>query len=204
VCIFSTLIPLSNENSLSRMSDILNFLMVELKSLKFAAFVLVYILVPTNDLAAQTDQNVNSSIRATVSINATATVVESIEIATLSNISLGSVSVGDIDIFVNPQSDDGAGKLLITGRPDAMIRVNYIPQRELTRSGGTETLLFVYNLSGNSDDSQGNSNLIDASRTDFRLGSNGRFYIWIGGRVDVQNAVFGQYEGEFAIEIEYI
>lgn len=154
-------------------------------------------------LVAQTNGN-NNGITASVSINATATVVESIEIATLSNINLGSVTVGALDIFVNPQSDDGAGKLVVTGRPNSMIRVTYIPQRELTRTGGPETLLFAYSLSGNSDDNQVNSELIDPSRTDFRLGADGRFFIWIGGRVDIQNAVFGQYEGEFAIEIDYI
>ncbi len=146
----------------------------------------------------------SNGISASVSINATATVVESIEIATLSNINLGSVTVGALDIFVNPQNDEGAGKLLITGRPEAMIRVTYIPQRELTRAGGAETLLFQYSLSGNEDDNQPNSQLIDPSRTDFMIGTDGRFFIWIGGRVDIQNAVFGQYEGEFAIEIDYI
>lgn len=162
----------------------------------------LFALLPLS-LLAQNNGNANT-ISASVSINATATVVESIEIATLSNINLGSVTVGALDIFVNPQNDDGAGKLLVTGRPNSMIRVTYIPQRELTRAGGSETLLFAYSLSGNSDDNQVNSELIDPSRTDFMLGADGRFFIWIGGRVDIQNAVFGQYEGEFAIEIDYI
>ena len=159
-------------------------------------------LVPYS-LVAQSNEN-NNGISASVSINATATVVESIEITTISNISLGSVTIGALNIFVNPQSDDGAGKLQITGRPNSMIRVTYIPQRELTRTGGPETLMFDYSLSGNTDDNQVNSQLIDPSRTDFMLGPDGRFFIWIGGQVDIQNAVFGQYEGEFAIEIDYI
>jgi hypothetical protein len=163
----------------------------------------ILILLPLTAFSQENGGGSNS-ISASVSITATATVVESIEIATLSNINLGSVTVGALDIFVNPQNDDGAGKLLVSGRPEAMIRVIYIPQRELTRTGGAETLLFNYSLSGNINDNQVNSELIDPSRTDFRLGSDGRFFIWIGGRVDIQNAVFGQYEGEFAIEIEYI
>lgn len=163
---------------------------------------LVLVILPIGGLAQNNPGN--NGISASVSINATATVVESIELATLSNINLGSVTVGALDIFVNPQNDAGAGKLLVTGRPEAMIRITYIPQRELTRAGGSETLLFQYSLSGNQDDNQPNSELIDPSRTDFRLGADGRFFIWIGGRVDIQNAVFGQYEGEFAIEIDYI
>lgn len=168
------------------------------------AALLLCLLIPASLLSAQSTGNGGNSISANVSINATARVVESIEIATINDIRLGSVNVGAISITVNPQGDDGAGKLLITGRPDAMIRVSYIPQRELTLAGGVGTLLFLYNLSGNIVDNQGTSELIDASRTDFRLGPNGEFFIWIGGSVDVQNAQFGQYEGEFAIEVEYI
>ena len=141
---------------------------------------------------------------AAVSINATATVMESIEISTVQNISLGSVTPGVIELFVNPQNNEGAGKLLITGRPNSMIRVNYLAQRELVRTGGAETLLFQYVVSGNSEDNQFNSELIDVSRTDVRMGADGRFFIWIGGRVNLSEVVFGNYEGEFGIEIEYI
>src|SRR5690606_16150674 len=134
----------------------------------------------------------------------TATVVDAIEMSTLNNINLGSATIGMAEIFVNPQSDDNSGKLLITGRPNAAIRITYVEQRELTRVGGPESLTFRYFLSGNADDNQFTSELLDVSRTNMSLGSDGRFYIWIGGLVNIQNAVFGQYEGEFSVEIEYI
>ena len=155
------------------------------------------------DMYAQTSGTSNG-FSASVSINATATVLESIEISTINNISLGSVTPGVVVLFVNPQNNDGAGKLLITGRPNSMIRVNYLAQRELVRTGGSETLLFEYVVSGNAEDNQFTSDLIDVSRTDVRMGTDGRFFIWIGGRVNLSEVVFGNYEGEFAIEIEYI
>jgi hypothetical protein len=166
-------------------------------------FVSLFVLNATTGIA-QTTGGTNGSISGSVSINATARVVESIEIESLNDINLGSVSVGALEITINPQNDDGAGKIRVSGRPEAMIRVVYIPQRELTLSDGSSTLLFNYSLSGNATDNQINSELINPSRTDFRLGTDGRFFIWIGGNVDVQNAVFGQYNGEFALEIEYI
>lgn len=157
-------------------------------------------------LSAQNGNNGNSDgvFTANVSINATATVVDAIEMSTLNNINLGSASLGATEIFVNPQSDETAGKLLITGRPNAAIRITYVQQRELTRIGGSESLTFRYFLSGNTEDNQFTSETLDLSRTNKTLGSDGRFYIWIGGLVNIYNAVFGQYEGEFSVEIEYI
>ena len=146
----------------------------------------------------------NNGFSAAVAINATATVMESIEISTVQNINIGSVTPGTVLLFVNPQNNDGAGKLQITGRPNAMIRINYLAQRELIRSGGSESLLFIYAISGNGVDNQFTSEIIDQSRSDVRLGVDGTYFIWIGGRVDLSEVVFGNYEGEFAIEIEYI
>jgi len=146
----------------------------------------------------------NSAVSARVSITATATIVDAIEMTTLANITLGSSSIGSDEVFVNPQSDENSGKLMVTGRPNALISINYISQQQLSRMGGPESLTFRYFLSGNSTDNQINSETLDASRTNMRLGSDGRFYIWIGGMVNLQNAVFGQYEGEFSVEIEYI
>lgn len=155
------------------------------------------------EIYAQTN-NVNSNISANVSIVATATVVDAIEMSTLANIRLGSASIGSDEIFINPQSDDMSGKLLVTGRPNAAIRITYVPQRELSLIGGPQTLTFRYLLAGNSDDDQINSEALNESRTNMALGSDGRFFIWIGGRVNILNATFGQYEGEFSVEIEYI
>lgn len=154
-------------------------------------------------LKAQSGSN-NSAVSASVAINATATIVDAIEMSTLANITLGSASIGSEEVFINPQSDENSGKLLVTGRPNATIRITYTAQQALSRIGGPESLTFVYFLSGNANDNQLNSETIDVARTDMRLGSNGRFYIWIGGMVNLQNATFGQYEGEFSVEIEYI
>jgi hypothetical protein len=154
-------------------------------------------------LFAQAGNN-NSAVSARVAINATATVMDSIEMSTLANITLGSASIGSEQVFINPQLDENSGKLLVTGRPNATIRITYTAQQALSRVGGPESLVFVYYLSGNADDNQLNSETLNVSRTDMRLGSNGRFYIWIGGMVNLQNVVFGQYEGEFSVEIEYI
>jgi hypothetical protein len=160
------------------------------------------------DVNAQTNGNGNGNgtgvFSTVVSISATATILESIELDVISNINLGQIRAGMEMLNINPQSDDRAGKLTIRGRPNATIQVLYPPRLDLIRVGGIETIMFDYMLSVNTEDNQFNSTPLNEALSNVNLGPDGVVFIWIGGEAELSNIVFGQYEGEISFEIEYI
>ncbi|HBX64927.1 MAG TPA: hypothetical protein DEG32_01730, partial [Balneolaceae bacterium] len=86
----------------------------------------------------------------------------------------------------------------------AEFRLNYLPELELTQIQGQGTLNFTYEISGNSEENQSTSELLELDNRNIRFNNEGRYYIWVGGRVNIENAPPGNYEGDFTIEIDYI
>ncbi len=143
-----------------------------------------------------------------VSITASATVVASadIELETISHMGIleaQRLQEGD-EIYINPVFDAEAGILRASGRPNAEIRVSYLTEMEVTRREGPGTLFFRYEVSGFPGDSQRESELIEEIERELRFNQEGVYYFWVGGRVDLSDALPGNYDGEFTIEIEYI
>lgn len=62
----------------------------------------------------------------------------------------------------------------------------------------------MYEISGNSIENQSTSELLDTENRSIQFSLEGRYYFWIGGRINITNAVPGNYEGDFTIEIDYI
>ena len=154
----------------------------------------------TQSLFAQNDQD--QSISASVNVNAE--VIQSIELITISTMQFGNVQPGQQQIYVNPITDLNAGFMIAVGTPNAEFRLNYLPERELTQIEGDATLTFTYEISGNSVEDQSTSELLELDNRNIRFNEEGRFYIWVGGRVNLENAAPGNYEGDFTIEIDYI
>ncbi len=140
----------------------------------------------------------------TVSIRVGLAIESSIEIETISNINLGRVQPGQGEVFIDPKSDPGAGLLKLSGRPDALIRISFAERRELIRVGGGGVIQFLYQLAGSTRDEQTTAELLQLENRDLRMASNGEYFIWVGGTVTLDGVVFGQYEGEFTIEIDYL
>lgn len=115
-----------------------------------------------------------------------------------------SLQPGQREIYVNPVNSLNAGYMIAVGTPDAEFRLNYLPKRELTQINGTETLTFTYEISGNTEENQATSELLELDNRNIRFNSEGQFYKWLGGRVNIENAAPGNYEGDFTIEIDYI
>lgn len=115
-----------------------------------------------------------------------------------------SLQPGQREIYVNPVNSLNAGYMIAVGTPDAEFRLNYLPKRELTQINGTETLTFTYEISGNTEENQATSELLELDNRNIRFNSEGQYYIWLGGRVNIENAAPGNYEGDFTIEIDYI
>lgn len=137
-------------------------------------------------------------------INVRAVVTQSIQLITVNSMQFGNAQPGQGEIYVNPISSLNAGFMIATGSPEAEFRLNYLPELELTQIDGNATLTFIYELSGNSEEDQATSELLEMDNRNIRFNSEGRYYIWVGGRVNIENAEPGNYEGDFTIEIDYI
>ncbi|MGD8749356.1 MAG: hypothetical protein PVI44_12910 [Balneolaceae bacterium] len=138
------------------------------------------------------------------SINVSAKVISSIEMVTLQSMNLSKAEAENGRILINPLKSSNAGKMIAIGTPNANIRISFLQQKELTRKEGSETLLFNYRVAGNSQDDQSSAEILNRENRDFKFNSDGRFFLWIGGNVDISSAIPGNYQGEFSVDIEYI
>lgn len=140
-----------------------------------------------------------------VSINVSAQVVETtVELITMKEVDFANAQPSQGEIYINPVTSINAGLLRAQGTPSASVRISFQRQLELIRIGGSETLTFHYEISSNSENNQNASEILDQESRNLQLNANGNYFIWVGGRVNVENAVRGQYEGKFTVEIEYI
>lgn len=138
------------------------------------------------------------------SIDVSAEVISSIEMITIQSMQLEQAEAQNNRIQLDPQSSPNAGKMIAIGVPNTEIRLSFLERRELTRRNGSESLIFDYELAGNTQDDQSTAEILDSENRDLEFNSEGRFYIWIGGSVDISTATPGNYQGEFTLEIDYI
>ena len=142
-----------------------------------------------------------------VNISASATVVgNGIELETISDIGILQASQlqdGD-EVVINPVFDPEAGIMRASGQPNAEIRVSYLSEMEVARREGPGVIFFEYEVSGYPGDRQRESELLDLLEREVRFNEDGVFYFWIGGTIDLSEALPGNYDGEFTIEIEYM
>lgn len=151
----------------------------------------------------QDQNNRATSISITASAEVLSTNIELITISDMGLLEARRLQEGD-EIYINPVFDPEAGIMLATGQPGAQIRVSYLTEMEVSRREGPGTLFFVYEVSGFPGNNQRESELLTVIERELRFNDNGEFYFWIGGRVDLSNAIPGNYDGEFTIEIEYM
>lgn len=153
---------------------------------------------------SSTAQNDSRSTNSDIAINVSAKVISSIEMITIQSMRLSQAEANNDIIQINPQNHAYAGKMIAIGTPNSEIRISFLQQRELTQQRGSSTLLFNYRVAGNNTDDQSTAELLSQDNRDFEFNSEGRFYIWIGGNVDISTASPGNYQGEFTLEIDYI
>ncbi len=137
-------------------------------------------------------------------VRVNANVVSSIDLITVQSMTFGNVQPGQQEIYINPINSINAGFMIATGNPEASFRLTYLPEIVLTQVDGTSTLTFTYEISGNSIENQSTSELLDTDNRSIQFSLEGRYYFWIGGRINITNAAPGNYEGDFTIEIDYI
>lgn len=164
----------------------------------FLAGCLSLLQIQSNSAFAQNGNQNNE-----VTINVSAQVISTIEMITIQSMDLSKAEAENDQIAIDPQNSPNAGKMIAIGNPNSEIRISYLEQRELTQQQGTETLQFNYQVAGSAEDDQSNAELLDRENRDFEFDEEGRFYLWIGGNVDISTASPGNYEGEFTVDIEY-
>lgn len=166
-----------------------------------ATFTLIFLILcfSTSDVKAQEGSSSDS-----YSIGVSARVVQSIEMVTMRNMQFGPVQPGQNQILIDPLVDSETGKMIAMGIPNARIRVSFVRERTLTRSDGTETLTFTYEIAGNDQDDQSSAELLQTENRNLDLNGEGEYYFWIGGQVNIEDAKPGNYNGDFTIEVEYI
>ncbi len=144
----------------------------------------------------------NSGVSADISVEAS--ILSSIELITVNNIRLRNFQPEQGEVYISPVENPYAGHLVAIGIANADIRIEYLPERILTQPDGDGVITFNYQIAGSDIDNQITSELLLNDNRNFQFNNEGRFYLWIGGTVDVSQAKPGSYQGEFTIEIEYI
>ncbi len=140
----------------------------------------------------------------TALVNISAEVVQSIQLITVNSMTFGNVQPGQLEIYVNPINDVNAGYMIAIGTPGAEFRLDFQQVRNLTNVEDEGFLTFQYELSGNDTEDQSSSVLIENENRSIIFNEDGEYHIWVGGRVNIENATPGSYEGDFTIEIDYI
>ena len=164
----------------------------------FSAILLIFILAGPG--VAQ-ESNIT---RVSARINIETEVIQSIELITVNSMTFENTRPGQKEVYVNPVNDVNAGYMIAVGTPRAEFRLNYFQERRLSRIDGPGYLSFTYEISANEIEDQASSELLQNDNRNIKFNNEGRYYIWVGGRVDLANAPPGNYEGDFTIEIEYI
>lgn len=147
-------------------------------------------------------QNEPNTMTTTISVNALVT--QSIEVQTVRNVRLTNFQPDINEYVVSPINDANAGFMIARGTAEASIRINYLDELLLTQPNGPGRIRIFYRVSGYDRDEQVNSEILQSNDRSLNFSDEGEFYLWIGGRIIIENAAPGNYEGEFTIEIDYI
>lgn len=171
--------------------------------LKTVILTLIFVIVYTG-LSVQEGMAQDGTADNRFSITVSANVVNTIEMVTQRDMQFGPVQPGQQQIIIDPLLDSETGKMIAVGVPNANIRVSFVRERILTRSDGSETLTFTYEIAGNDQDDQSSAELLQTDNRNLELNDKGEYYFWIGGQVNIEDAKPGNYNGDFTIEVEYI
>lgn len=150
-------------------------------------------------------QGVDDTRKATLSVRASATVTDNLQMLTIRSLDLINPAILDKKIAVSPITSSFAGMFRISGNPGARVRITFLQNEILTEINDQLGEVFAeYLVSGALEDFQFQSALLDVGEGNFRLSEKGQFYLWLGANLDLEQATPGLYLSEFIIELEYI
>jgi hypothetical protein len=167
------------------------------KNLYLALFLMLF--CGTGLLSAQTWD------KATMSVRASATVTDNLQMLTIRNLDLISPLIIDDKITVSPVNSGFAGMFKILGNPGARVRITFLQNEILQeRNEGVGKVFAEYFVSEALEDTQFQSTPLLVGEGNVQLSPKGELFLWMGANLDVSQATPGVYLSEFIIEMEYI
>lgn len=123
----------------------------------------------------------------------------------LGNLNLGSAMRNSTAADVNPNSNPAAGLMTINGQAAMPLTISYTPSIQLIANGQAQsTLNFVPQIVGANSLNLQQAAAPLPSGSSISLSTDGHFYFWLGGLVDVPpGQAPGTYTGVFDITIGY-
>jgi hypothetical protein len=148
---------------------------------------------------------VRDTRKAELSVRATATVTDNLQMLTIRNLDLISPVIIDNQIIVSPITDGFAGMFKILGNPKSKVRITFLQNEVLKeQNDGLGFVSAQYFVSEAFEDTQFQSTLLQFGEANVVLSDKGQLYLWLGANLDLSQATPGLYLSEFIIELEYI
>jgi hypothetical protein len=167
---------------------------------------LILILTLICCLASQAAQaQVDDTRKANLSVRASATVTDNLQMLTIRNLDLISPSVENDRIIVSPTTSSYAGMFKILGNPRGRVRITFL-QTEILKEQreGLGEVAAQYFVSEAFEDTQIQSTPLQLGEGNVRLSERGVLFLWLGANLDLSKARPGLYLSEFILELEYI
>jgi hypothetical protein len=148
---------------------------------------------------------VDDTRKANLSVRASATVTDNLQMLTIRNLDLISPVVVDDKIIVSPTSSGFAGMFKILGNPRSRVRITFLQNEILKEQNeGLGEVAAQYFVSEAFEDTQFQSTPLQLGEGNVRLSEKGVLFLWLGANLDLTNATPGLYLSEFILELEYI
>lgn len=165
-------------------------------------FSLLFLLI---SLGIGQDTFAQDTRRATLTVNATATVTDNLQMMTIRHLDLINPETVENKISVSPITSNFAGLFKIMGNPRARVRITFLRTETIEEQlDGLGEVFAEYYLSAAREDMQLQSVLLDVGEAVLSIGNNGELYIWLGANLELSKASPGLYLSEFILELEYI
>lgn len=148
---------------------------------------------------------VDNTRTATLSVRATASVTNNLQMLTIRNLDLISPPILDNKIVVAPITSGFAGMFIIIGNPNRKVQISFI-QNEVLEEQNEKIgqVAAQYFISEAFEDTQLQSTLLQIGDSNIVLSDKGKLFLWLGANLDLSQATPGIYLSEFIIELEYI
>jgi hypothetical protein len=148
---------------------------------------------------------VDDTRKANLSVRASATVTDNLQMLTIRNLDLISPSVENDRIIVSPTTSSYAGMFKILGNPRSRVRITFLQSEILKEQReGLGEVAAQYFVSEAFEDTQIQSTPLQLGEGNVRLSERGVLFLWLGANLDLSRARPGLYLSEFILELEYI
>lgn len=148
---------------------------------------------------------VDDTRKANLSVRASATVTDNLQMLTIRNLDLISPSVENDRIIVSPTTSSYAGMFKILGNPKSRVRITFLQSEILKEQReGLGEVAAQYFVSEAFEDTQIQSTPLQLGEGNVRLSERGVLFLWLGANLDLSRARPGLYLSEFILELEYI